>query len=176
MLLSLLRLSTAIKEVKTLKLFNNIRIRGDTMKLHSATVIAAIVIMSLTPITKAAEAPAIPDFSGGIPGATLEKREQNKASETFHLKTDLSSKEFFKSLRTTLGAGWSRRKLNEEEMILSASKARSKNATVSLSVFEHSKFPSINIRVMHFKHKKENTGASAEMRVIQPQIRDEDDY
>ena len=138
------------------------------MKLHSATVIAAIVIMSLAPTTKATEVPAIPDFSGGIPGATLEKREQNKASETFHLKTDLSSKEFFNSLRTTLGAGWSRRKLNEEEMILSASKARSKNATVSLSVFEHSKFPSVNIRVMHFKHKKENTGASAEIRVIRP--------
>ena len=133
-----------------------------------------LVIMSLTPITKAAEAPAIPDFSGGIPGATLEKREQNKASETFHLKTDLSSKEFFKSLRTTLGDGWRLRKLNEEEMILSASKARSKSFkvslydTVSLSVFEHSKFPDINIRVMHFKHKKENTGASAEIRVIRP--------
>ena len=53
-------------------------------------------------------------------------------------------------------------------MILSASKARSKNATVSLSVFEHFKFPDINIRVMHFKHKKENTGASAEIRVIRP--------
>ena len=168
MLLSLLRPSTAIKEMRTMKLFNVIRIKGDTMKLHSATVIAAFAIMSLTPIIKAAEASAIPDFSGGIPGATLEKREQNKASETFHLKTDLSSKEFFKSLHTTLGAGWSRRKLNEEEMILSASKARSKNATVSLYVFEHSKFPSINIRVMHFKHKKENTGASAEIRVIRP--------
>ena len=138
------------------------------MKLHSATIIAAFAIMSLAPITKAAEAPAIPDFSGGIPGATLEKTEQNKACETFHLKTELNEKEFFKSLRTTLGAGWSRRKLNEEEMILSASKARSKNATVSLSVFEHSKFPSVNIRVMHFKHKKENTGASAEIRVIRP--------
>ena len=144
------------------------------MKLHSATIIAAFAIMSLAPITKAAEAPAIPDFSGGIPGATLEKREQNKASETFHLKTDLSSKEFFKSLRTTLGDGWRLRKLNEEEMILSASKARSKSFkvslydTVSLSVFEHSKFPSVNIRVMHFKHKKENTGASAEIRVIRP--------
>ena len=138
------------------------------MKLHSATIIAAFAIMSLAPITKAAEAPAIPDFSGGIPGATLEKTEQNKASETFHLKTELNEKEFFKSLRTTLGAGWSRRKLNEEEMILSASKARSKNATVSLSVFEHSKFPSVNIRVMHFTHKKENTGASAEICLIRP--------
>ena len=138
------------------------------MKLHSATIIAAFAIMSLAPITKAAEAPAIPDFSGGIPGATLEKTEQNKACETFHLKTELNEKEFFKSLRTTLGAGWSRRKLNEEEMILSASKARSKNATVSLSVFEHSKFPSVNIRVMHFTHKKENTGASAEICLIRP--------
>ena len=53
-------------------------------------------------------------------------------------------------------------------MILSASKARSKNATVSLSVFEHSKFPSVNIRVMHFTHKKENTGASAEICLIRP--------
>ena len=138
------------------------------MKLHSATIIAAFAIMSLAPITKAAEAPAIPDFSGGIPGATLEKTEQNKACETFHLKTELNEKEFFKSLRTTLGAGWSRRKLNEEEMILSASKARSKNSTVSLSVFEHSKFPSVNIRVMHFTHKKENTGASAEICLIRP--------
>ena len=61
------------------------------MKLHSATIIAAFAIMSLAPITKAAEAPAIPDFSGGIPGATLEKTEQNKASETFHLKTELKT-------------------------------------------------------------------------------------
>jgi len=59
-------------------------------------------------------------------------------------------------------------------MILSASKARSKSFkvslydTVSLSVFEHSKFPSVNIRVMHFTHKKENTGASAEICLIRP--------
>ena len=138
------------------------------MILRCATGIAVAAIMSLVPTVEAAEAPAIPDFSKGMPGATVEKKEQDKGIEAFHLKTELSSREFFKRLRTTLGAGWRKRTLNKEEMSLSASKARSKNAEVNLSVFEHGELPGVNIRVMHFKHKEEDVGATAEIAVIRP--------
>ena len=127
-----------------------------------------ITILSLALTVEASEAPAIPDFSKGIPGATVEKKERDKGIETFHLKTELSSKEFFKRLGAALGAEWRRRTLNKEEMTLAASEGRSKNAEANLSVFEHAKLPGANIRVMHFKHKEENVGHAAEITIMRP--------
>ena len=118
---------------------------------HCVTAVV-IVIMSLHLTVQASEAPAIPDFSKGIPGVTVEKKKQGKGIETFHLKTQLSSKEFSKRFRTALGAEWRQRIINKEEATLSARKAMTANATVTLSVFVHAKLPCVNIRVMHVKH------------------------
>lgn len=129
---------------------------------------AAVVIALLSLTARASEAPAIPDFSKGLPGATLEKIEQGEGIETFHLATQLGAKEFFESCQAALGAEWRKRTLNREEMILSASKARSRNATVELSVFEHGAHPGINIHVMHFTHKQANADKTAEIVIIYP--------
>lgn len=133
---------------------------------HCVTAVV-IAIMSLPLTVQASEAPAIPDFSKGIPGATVEKK-QGKGIETFHLKTQLSSKEFSKRFRAALGAEWRQRIINKEEATLSARKAMTANATVTLSVFVHAKLPGVNIRVMHVKHKGGRAVNAAEIAVIRP--------
>ena len=120
----------------------------------------------LATIANAAEAPSVPDLSKGIPGATLEKKENNNGAETFHLSTALSSKQFSGRLQTALGAGWTKRKITKDDMILAAQKGRSLNAEVNLAVYANPKLPSITIRVLHFKYKKENAGTAAEIAVI----------
>lgn len=114
------------------------------------------------------EPPFVPDFSRGIPGAALEKTKESNGIETFHLKTALSSKEFSSRLGTVLGAGWSKRKLAKADMLLAIHKGRALNAEANLSVYEHPKLPGVNVRVIHFKHKKENAGSTVEIGVILP--------
>jgi len=101
-----------------------------------------------------------------MPDVNLERKEKIDGQETFHLKTALNSKEFSITLSKFLGAGWGKRKLNREEMILAANKGRTSNAEVNLAVYENAKVSGVDIRVIHLKHKGENAGFSVEIVVI----------
>jgi len=131
--------------------------------MKTQTILAAIALLVL-PLS--AQEPAVPDFSKGMPEVNLEKREKIDANETFHLKTALASKEFSTTLSKFLGAQWNKRKLNPEEMIFAANKGRASNAEVNLAVYENAKVPSVDIRVIHLKHKEGNAGSSVEITVI----------
>ncbi len=133
------------------------------MNMKTQTILAAIALLVL-PLS--AQEPTVPDFSKGMPDVKLEKREKIDGNETFHLKTSLASKEFFTTLSNFLGAGWGMRKLNREESILAGNKARTSNAEVCLAVYENARIPSVDIRVIHLKHKEENAGSSVEITVI----------
>ncbi len=109
---------------------------------------------------------AVPDFSEGMPNASLEKKEIIDGKETYHLKTVLSSKEFSGTLRRFLGDGWNTRTLTKEEMVLASTKGRALNAVVNLSVYENAKLPAVEIRVIHFKYKGGNTGPEVEIMII----------
>ena len=138
------------------------------MKLRHAIAIAAI-IFSLTTTVKAADAPAVPDFSKSIPGTTLTKVEEDKGVKTFHLATKLSSKEFSKKLRAALGAGWQSRTLTKDEMLEAAKKGRVKGAQVNLAVYVHPKLSGVSVRSMHFKPNDGAGAASVEIVVVRTQ-------
>lgn len=108
----------------------------------------------------------VPDFSKDMPDVTLERKEAINGLRIYHLKTALSSKEFSTTLSKFLGAGWGKRKLTQEEMILVANKGRASNAEVSLAVYQNSKIPGVDIHVLHLKQKEENAGSSVEIHVM----------
>jgi hypothetical protein len=125
--------------------------------------LADIVLLAL-PLS--AEELAVPDFSKGMTEVTLAKKKKIIGGEIFNLKTALDSKAFSVTLRKFLGAGWRNRKLKNEEMILSANKARTSNSTVNLSVYENAKLPGVDIRVFHLKPKEGGADSTVEITVI----------
>ena len=131
--------------------------------MTTQTILAVIAVLVL-PLS--AREPAVPDFSKGMPDVKLEKKEKINGNETFHLKTALGSKEFSTTLSKFLGAGWSKRKLTPEEMILAANKGRASSAEVNLAVYENAKLPGVDIRIIHLKPKEENARSSVDIVVI----------
>ena len=126
------------------------------------------LLILLTAMSLAAQEPAVPDFSKGMPDAALQKKERVGEREIFHLKTALGSKEFSNRLRRFLGAGWRKRSLSKGDMILAASKGRFSNAVVNLSVFGNAKLPGVTVRALHLKPKKEDAESIVEIEVIRP--------
>jgi len=126
------------------------------------------LLLLLVALSLAAQEPAVPDFSKGMPDAALQKKERVGDREIFHLKTALGSKEFSNRLRRFLGAGWRNRTLSKDDMILAASKGRFSNSVVNLSVCENTKLPSVKVRAIHLKPKKEGAESLVEIEVIRP--------
>ena len=130
------------------------------------TRLLSLLCLLLLAFPLSAQELTVPDFSKGMPDVNLERKEKIDGQETFHLKTALNSKEFSITLSKFLGAGWGKRKLNREEMILAANKGRTSNAEVNLAVYAKAKVPGVDIRVIHLKDKEENAGSSVEIVVI----------
>ena len=155
--------------VNTIKMIFK-RIESST-DLGAATMprflLPTLTMVALLATALSAELPAVPDFSKGMPEMNLERKEVIDGTETFHLKTPLNSKEFSAVLSKFLGAGWGKRKLSQEEMILAATRGRASNGEVSLAVYENPKVPGIEIQVIHLKRKEANPGPNVEISVIQ---------
>ena len=93
-----------------------------------------LVLCSLT-LYGAAKDLVAPDFSQGLPGATLKKQEVSGNQVVFHLETGLSSKKFSAILKKNLGPDWRAQKLKQEDMIFAARRGRSAGAQVNLTVY-----------------------------------------
>ena len=130
---------------------------------HLSSLLFLLFVTSL-----AAAEPAVPDFSKGMPNVTVDHIAKVGTHETFHLKTANSSKEYLGNLRLFLGAGWTKRKLNQAEMTLAARKGRMMNAEIGLTVHVNAKLPGVEIRVIHFKPKQANAGNTVEVAVFRP--------
>ena len=127
-----------------------------------------LVLLGLFSLTLygAAKDLVAPDFSQGLPGATLKKQEVSGNQVVFHLETGLSSKKFSAIVKKKLGSAWRTQKLRQEDMILAARKGRTTGAEVNLAVYQHVANESVRIRVTHLKPKN-RTNCSAEVAVIQ---------
>ena len=127
-----------------------------------------LVLLGLFSLTLygAAKDLVAPDFSQGLPGATLKKQEVSGNQVVFHLETGLSSKKFSAIVKKKLGSAWRTQKLRQEDMILAARKDRTTGAEVNLAVYQHVANESVRIRVTHLKPKN-RTNCSAEVAVIQ---------
>jgi hypothetical protein len=117
-------------------------------------------------LSLAAEQPAIPDFSKGMPDVNLERKEKVNKQENFYFKTALSSKEFSAALNKFLGAGWGKKKLSEEEMDFAMNLARTSNVEINLAVYRNDKIPGVDIRVIHMKQKERVAKYRVEISVI----------
>ena len=106
-----------------------------------------------------------PDFSEGLQGAKLEKKDERGDQVVFHFKTGLSSKKFSAILKKNLGPAWRAQKLKQEDMIFAARRGRSAGAGVNLTVYQHPADKGIRIRVIHLKSKS-GTNHRAEVAVI----------
>ena len=124
-----------------------------------------LVLCSLT-LYGAAKDLVVPDFSQGLPGATLKKQEVSGNQVVFHLQTGLSSKKFSAILKKQLGSAWRTQKLRQEDMILAARRGRTTGAEVNLAVYQRVADESVRIRVIHLKPKN-STNCSVEVAVIQ---------
>ena len=124
-----------------------------------------LVLFSLT-LYGAAKDLVAPDFSRGLPGATLEKQEVSGNQAIFHFRTGLSSKKFSAIVKKKLGSAWRTQKLRQEDMILAAQRGRTTGAEVNLAVYQSVEDESVRIRVIHLKPKN-RTNCSVEIAVIQ---------
>ena len=111
-----------------------------------------LVLFSLT-LYGAAKGLVAPDFSEGLQGAKLEKKDERGNQVVFHFKTGLSSKNFSDILKKKLGPAWRTQKLKQEDMIFAARRGRSTGAEVNLTVYQHPADKGIRIRVIHLKPK-----------------------
>ena len=111
-----------------------------------------LVLFSLT-LYGAAKEFVAPDFSQGLQGAKLEKKDESGNQVVFHFKTGLGSKKFTAILKEKLGPAWRTQKLKQEDMILAARRGRSTGAEVNLIVYQHPADKGIRIRVIHLKPK-----------------------
>jgi hypothetical protein len=138
----------------------------EFMKSPLPIILSSLASITLLVSPLSALEPSVPDFSNGMPDATLEKTEKRAEHETFHLGTALGSREFFATLEKFLGPGWGTRTLSQEEMLLAATSGRSSNAEVNLAAYENAQVPGVAIRVIHLKPKEENADSSVEITVM----------
>ena len=124
-----------------------------------------LVLCSLT-LYGAAKDLVAPDFSRGLPGATLKKQEVSGNQVVFHLETGLSSKKFSAIVKKQLGSAWRTQKLRQEDMILAAHRGRTTGSEVNLTVYQHLTDKGACIRVIHLKPKN-RTNCQVEVAIIQ---------
>ena len=148
----------------------DVRSRNESMKNALPLYFPLLAGIALFTFPIFAQDLAIPDFSKGMPDVNLERKEKVNDQETFHLRTVLVSKEFSTALSEFLGAGWRHRTLKREEMILSAERARTSNATVNLSIYENAKLPGVDIRVLQLKPKKAGADSTVEITVMRAEL------
>lgn len=108
----------------------------------------------------------IPNFSQGLQGAKLEKKDESGDQVVFHFKTELSSKKISAILKKKLGPAWKTQKLKQEDMILAARRGRSSGAEVNLTVYHHATDKDVRVRVIHLKPKN-GANRLVEIAVIQ---------
>ncbi len=135
------------------------------MYTKGAMQLVLLVLCSLT-LYGTAKDLVVPDFTQGLPGATLEKQEVSGNQVVFHLQTGLSSKKFSAILKKQLGSAWRTQKLRQEDMILAARRGRATGSEVNLTVYQHLTDKGACIRVIHLKPKN-RTNCRVEVAVIQ---------
>ena len=124
-----------------------------------------MTLLFLTP-HGAAKGLVIPNFSQGLQGAKLEKKDESGDQLIFHFKTKLSSKKFSVILKKKLGPAWRTQKLRQKDMMLAARRGRSSGAEVNLTVYHHTADNDVRIRVIHLKPKN-GVSRLVEIAVIQ---------